>query len=115
MKRWKPVYVRAREFAEKMDEIQRFCEEHGIDCSASMDSFYFEINGQKYRVSDYTVAQSNRGAYDDVHGKKRELYHPEGERDDTVYITASKTRIVDIYEALADGKTLDRRGRVIYG
>ena len=115
MARWRPSRTKAREFAEKMDKIQRFCNEHDIDYSASMDSFYFEINGQKYRVSNHTVAQSNRGAYDEVNGRKRGLYHPEGERDDTVYITASKTRIVDVYEALKEGKVLDRRGRVIDG
>lgn len=115
MARWRPSRSKAREFAQKMDDIERFCDEHGIDCSSSMDSYYFEVGGQKYRVSNHTVAQSNRGAYDELYGKKRCLYHPEGERDDTVYITAGKTRIVEIYEALQEGKVLDRRGRVVNG
>lgn len=111
--KWRPSKTRAREFAQKMDEIDDFCIAHGIEQSASSDSYYFTIGDQKYRVSNHTVAASNRGAYHDVYGQTRELYHPDGERPDTVYITAGKTRIIEIYTALADGKRLDRRGNVI--
>lgn len=47
--KWKPSKSAAREFAAKMQEIETFCRENGIDKSASGDSYYFEINGQKYR------------------------------------------------------------------
>ena len=101
-----------REFAEKMREVDRFCVENNIEMSFSNDSYYFRINGQKYRVSNHTVAASNRGAYDRETGEQiRELYHPDGEEKDTIYITASKTRIIDIYTDLKAGYTLDRRGR----
>jgi hypothetical protein len=101
------------EFAQKMEEIDKFCAENGIEQSLSSDSYYFILNGQKYRVSNHTVAQSNRGAFNDIYGQTRELYHPEGERDDTIYITAGKTRIIEIYNNLKKGKKLDRRGYII--
>ena len=111
---WRPSKSKAREFAQKMREIDDFCAENNIQQSSSGDSYYFEINGQKYRVSNHTVAASNRGAYDELTGtNKRELYHPNGEEDDTIYITASKTRIMDIYNALKNGYKLDRRGNIV--
>ena len=114
--RWKPSRTKAKEFAQKMKEIDDFCNENNIVQSSSSDSYYFEINGQKYRVSNHTVDASNRGAYDELTGSnKRELYHPNGEEDDTIYITAGKTRIMDIYNNLKAGKKLDRRGNVISG
>lgn len=102
---WKPSKTKAKEFAQKMKEIDDFCNENNIVQSSSSDSYYFEINGQKYRVSNHTVDASNRGAYDELTGSnKRELYHPNGEKDDTIYITAGKTRIMDIYNNLKAGK-----------
>lgn len=98
---WKPSKSAAREFAAKMNEIEKFCEENGT------------INGQKYRVSNHTVAASNRGAYNVEGEQVRGLYHPNGEEDDTIYITASKTRLIEIYTALKAGKKLNRRGKVI--
>lgn len=108
--RWKPSKSKAREFAQKMEEISEYCLEHGIGSSRSMDSFYFSIGGQDYRVSNHTIAQSNRNAY--RNGEQiREKYHEDEEREDTVYITASKTRLIEIHQALLAGKKLDRRGR----
>lgn len=111
--RWKPSKSAAREFAAKMNEIEKFCEDNGIDSSLMQDSYYFTIDGQKYRVSNHTVAASNRGAYNYESEQVRGLYHPNGEEDDTIYITASKTRLIDIYTALKAGKKLNRRGKVI--
>ena len=114
--RWKPSRTKAKEFAQKMKEIDDFCNENNIVQSSSSDSYYFEINGQKYRVSNHTVDASNRGAYDELTGSnKRELYHPNGEEDDTIYKKKKKTRIMDIYNNLKAGKKLDRRGNVISG
>lgn len=58
--RWKPSKSAAREFAAKMNEIEKFCEDNGIDSSLMQDSYYFTIDGQKYRVSNHTVAASTR-------------------------------------------------------
>jgi hypothetical protein len=102
-----------REFAEKMREIEDFCRENGISASLSNDSYYFRIEDQSYRVSNHTVATSNRKAFNEFGEQVRDVYHPEGERDDTIYITAGKTRIIEIYNALKEGKKLDRRGNVI--
>lgn len=112
---WKPSKSKRREFAMKMQEIERFCTEHGISQSASGDSYYFTINGERYRVSNHTQAQSDRGMY--RNGEKiRESYHRLSggyEYDRAHEITAGKTRIIEIYNALASGKHVDKRGYVI--
>lgn len=111
--KWKPSRAKAKEYAEKMNEVQAFCDEHGISYSGTMDSYYFTLNGQRYRVSNHTIARSNAKAFrlDEMTGeivKVREQYHnPDG---DIICYTASKTRLPEIYEALVAGKTLDKRG-----
>ncbi len=111
--RYKPSKTKIREYAEKMDRIDDFCSKNNISRSANSDSYYFEINGQKYRVSNHSVESSNRGAYEEgTHEQIRELYHPEGREKDTIYIHAGKTRIMEIYENLKAGKELDGRGNV---
>lgn len=111
--RYKPSKTKIREYAEKMDRIDDFCRENNISKSANSDSYYFEINGQKYRVSNHSVESSNRGAYEEgTHEQIRELYHPEGREKDTIYIHAGKTRIMEIYENLKAGKELNGRGNV---
>lgn len=111
--RYKPSKTKIREYAEKMDRIDDFCSKNNISRSANSDSYYFELNGQKYRVSNHSVESSNRGAYEEgTHEQIRELYHPEGREKDTIYIHAGKTRIMEIYENLKAGKGLDGRGNV---
>lgn len=111
--RYKPSKTKIREYAEKMDRIDDFCNKNNISRSANSDSYYFQINGQKYRVSNHSVESSNRGAYEEgTHEQIRELYHPEGREKDTIYIHAGKTRIMEIYENLKAGKELDGRGNV---
>ena len=112
--KWKPSKTAAREFARKMDEIADFCESHGIHQSARGDSYYFMIGGVEYRVSNHSIEASNRHAYDEETGEQiRELYHEGGRRDDVVYIHASKTRIIEIYNDLLNGYKLDGRGNRI--
>ena len=108
-RRWKPSKTKAREFVQKMEEIRDFCNENGIDYSASMDSYYFMVNGKKYRVSNHTIETSNSGAY--VDGiQVRDKYHDDIRANDTIYIHAGKTRIIDIYNDLKDGYLLDGKG-----
>lgn len=104
-RKWKPSKTAAREFSQKMNEIDKFCKDNNISQSLSSDSYYFTINGQEYRVSNHSVEASNRNS----HGK----YHSDGRKDDVIYIHASKTRIMDIYNALKDGKQLDGRGNIV--
>lgn len=111
--KWKPSKTAKKEFAQKMDEIDKFCKENGITKSSNSDSYYFNIDGQDYRVSNHTVAASNKGAYDKYGNTIRDKYHPFGELEDTIYITASKTRLIDIYNDLKNGYKLDRRGNRI--
>ena len=111
--RWKPSKTARAEFGEKMREISAFCAAHDIIQSKSGDSYYFELSGIEYRVSNHTVTASNRGAYDADGVQVRDLYHPDGEKPEAVYITAGKLRIMDIYNDLAAGKKLDRRGNRI--
>ena len=110
MRRWKPSKTKAKQFAETMKEIELFCEENGIDKSVSSDSYYFTLNGIYYRVSNHTIELSNSKAYNYYGEQVRELYHPFGRDKDTVYITASKTRIIQIYNDLKAGYELDKRG-----
>ena len=93
-----------------MREIDEFCREYGISCSSTKDSYYFSINGQKYRVSNHTVEASNRSAYNWLGEQVRDKYHDDGRDDNTIYITASKTRIIEIYNDLLNGYKLDGRG-----
>lgn len=106
---WKPSKTKAREFAQKMEEIREFCNENGIDYSSNMDSYYFMLDGKKYRVSNHTIEASNSGAYIDGI-QVRDKYHYDTRADDTIYIHASKTRIIDIYNDLKDGYSLDGKG-----
>lgn len=111
--RWKPSKSKVREFAQKMDEIDEFCRAHGISQSSRSDSYYFEIKDQKYRVSNHTIEASNAAAFDENGEQVRELYHEEGRQEDTIYIHASKTRLIEIYNDLAAGYKLDGNGRRI--
>ena len=110
--KWKPSKAAAAEFSAKMAEIETFCHDHDIRKSLSSDSYYFVLGGKMYRVSNHTVAASNRGAFDEDGNQIRELYHEAGE-DGMICITAGKTRIIDIYNDLAAGYDLDRRGNRI--
>ena len=111
--KWRPSKTAAREFAKQMQEIDDFCAENGIQQSATGNSYYFIINGQHYRVSNHSVEASNRAAYKDGE-QVRALYHEGGRESDTVYIHASKTRIIDIYNNLKAGYKLDGRGYRIF-
>ena len=114
---WKPSKTAIREYAERMEDIESFCIENGITRSSSCDSYYFTLNGKSYRVSNHTIEASNRGAYrDNGLGERvqvREEYHLNGRDSDTIYITASKTRLIEIYNNLKQGKHLNARGYVI--
>jgi uncharacterized protein YaiL (DUF2058 family) len=110
MARYKVSKTRAREYAAQMAEIDQYCKDNGINQSRSSDSYYFTVSGQKYRISNHTVEQSNRKAFHEDYGQVRDLYH-DGRESDTIYITASKTRIIEIHKDLVAGKKLDKRGR----
>ena len=96
--KWKPSKAAKRDFAEKMKEIEVFCEKNNISQSSRGDSYYFTINGINYRVSNHSVESSPK-------------WHC-GRRDDTVYIHASKTRIIEIYNNLRKGLKLDGKGNI---
>ena len=110
-KSWKPSKTAQKEFAEKMMEIEAFCAKNGIQSSLSGDSYYFAVNGKNYRVSNHSVEASNQVAFDETTGEqRRELYHQPGREADTVYIHASKKRIIEIYNDIMAGYKLDGRG-----
>ena len=109
-RKWKPSKSVAREFANQMKEIDTFCDENNISASRTKDSYYFDINGQKYRVSNHSIEASNAKAYVEGFGYVRQKYHEDEREDDVIYIHASKTRIVEIYNDLKAGYELDGRG-----
>ena len=112
-RKWKPSRAAAREYAQTMNELQAFCNANMIRYSASMDSYYFSVGDQKYRVSNHSVEASNAGAYNWMGEQVREKYHEGGREASVVYIHAGKTRIRDIYEDLKAGYKLDGRGNRI--
>lgn len=97
--KWKPSKSAKADFSRKMSEIEQFCEEHNIHTSLSSDSYYFTLNGINYRVSNHSPESSP--------------YH-RTRRGDTVYIHASKTRIIDIYNDLFQGYTLNGFGQRLF-
>ena len=113
MYKWRPSKSKAREFAKQMDDINDFCADNGIQKSLSSDSYYFCLDGIAYRVSNHSIEASNRAAFDDFGQQIREKYHDNGRDPETVYIHASKTRIIEIYNNLKSGKKLDGRGNVV--
>lgn len=112
MRKWKPSKKSVAEFKNQMNKIDTFCAENGITQSASSDSYYFALNGIEYRVSNHSVEASNRGAYNAFGEQVREKYHNDTRSPEMVYIHASKTRIIEIYNNLKDGKILDGRGNI---
>lgn len=114
MYKWQPSKTAKKAFAVKMAEIESFCCENGIEQSRSGDSYYFQLNGQHYRVSNHSVEASNAASTDELTGeKKRDVYHPNGRESNVFYIHAGKTRIIEIYTAIKSGMTVDYRGYVI--
>jgi len=110
--KYKVSKTKAREFAQQMEEIEDFCRVNGISHSLSFDSYYFTVGGTKYRVSNHTLQASDRGMRDSLTGEKlRDSYH--NHDDNLVCFTAGKTRIIEIYNAIKAGKSLDKRGNVI--
>lgn len=99
-------YDKKRGFSANMERIDRFCRNNGIKRSACSESYYFSIDGQKYRVSNHTIEESNAKAYSSTGEQVRKLYHPDGELDDVIYIKAGKNKIIDIYKSIRAGKNL---------
>lgn len=109
-RKWAPSKQARKEFAQKMDEIDQFCIDNHISNSSTNDSYYFTLNDKHYRVSNHSVEASNKSAYNDLGMKVHEVYHPEGREENTIYIHAGKTRIIQIYNDLKAGYELDGRG-----
>lgn len=97
-----------REFAEKMDTVQSYCDNNSISYSSSMDSFYFSFNGLKYRISNHTIAKSNAGAFDEYGNQIREKYH--NSDNEMICIFAGKTRLIEIHQKIINGIKIDKRG-----
>lgn len=110
--KWRPSQSAKREFAKKMSEIDKFCSEKGISNSSSNDSYYFYLNGKHYRVSNHSIEASNRHAFNWMGEQVRECYHNSKRDDETIYIHASKTRIIEIYNLLEQGYELDGKGHI---
>lgn len=105
------VYMSEAEKTRKLAEIREFCDAHNIRYSRNQDSYYFTINGVRYRVSNHTVEASNKADYRRDGSQRRALYHPDGREKGVVYIHASHFRIPQIYMDLRMGRKLDGRGR----
>ena len=109
---YRPSKKKIREFIEKMNEIDQFCCDNGIRRSKNSDSYYFVLNDKRYRLSNHTIQASNRGAFDEFGNQIRPKYHDAESEADEIQITASKTRLIEIYNNLKAGLPLDKRGYV---
>ena len=112
MSKWRPSNTAKRKFAQEMKEIEEFCADHGITQSRNGDSYYFTIDGVSYRVSNHSVEASDSKAYNFMGEQVREKYHG-GRSEDVIYIHASKTRIIEIYNNLSKGHKLNGKGKII--
>lgn len=110
--KWKPSKNQAKEFAQQMQTIDAFCIVNVISKSSSNDSYYFSINGKNYRISNHSIEASNSKALNCFGEQLRDKYHDDERDADTIYIHASKTRLIEIYNNLKNGKELDGRGFV---
>lgn len=83
-------------------DLNEFCRQNGIRRSKSGDSFYFEIRGKLYRVSNHTQQYSNECSWS-LNGKRlRHNYHPKG-GDGEVTIIAPRSQLKQIYRKLNTG------------
>ena len=98
--RFKKRFSRSQinDFKEQMEKIEKFCQVNKIDKSRSSDSYYFTLNDINYRVSNHSVNSST---------------HHNGKEANTIYIHASKVRIIEIYNNLKKGLKLNGRGQII--
>ena len=113
MNKWKPSKLGAAEYGDAMKAIEQFCVAHNISASKSSDSYYFTVNDINYRVSNHSIEASDRGMDNQfTEGYGRESYHPDG-RADIVCIHAGKTRIIEIYNAIATGSKVNGRGNIL--
>lgn len=106
-RRWKPSKTAAREFAEKMKEIDIYCAEHGISRSLSSDSYYFTHNGIDYRISNHSVERSIDSYGTHYHGDSEEY------RKTTFCIHAGKTRLIEIHKMIVSGIKVDHHGNAL--
>ena len=81
-----------REYAKKIDNLYRFCDNNHIDIIHNGNTFLFAIDGKKYVISN------------SIGRKEKEK--------GLIYIRASKLRVKDIYMALKSGFNLDGYGRI---
>ena len=80
-------------------ELTEFCERNGIRRSKYGDSFYFTLQGKRYRISNHSTEISNSWSRN-LNGKQiRRPYH--SRRDNTVSIIAPRSRVKAIYEELS--------------
>jgi len=109
--------------AKEERSLNRFCLANGIKRSKKGVSFYFEIDGKKYRVSDHTIEESKQGqllkAQMGTVLTGRDIvpnyYHNEEKDEGVIQIDAPKNRLIQIYKDIQSGYQVDREGkRVIY-
>jgi hypothetical protein len=115
MYKYKPSKKDREEYKNTMILIDKFLINHpDISSSRSGDSFYFSApDGKKVRVSNHTIEASNGRAVNDSGEQLRDKYHEDGRDNDTIYIHAGKTRIIEIYTAIMAGKKINGKGNVI--
>lgn len=81
------------------DELNKYCLENHI--KRVKDEFYFELNGQKYRISRYSVTVSNSSSIPS--------FVSERAKNPTVYIKGKRSEVKQIYESIKDGSYFKKK------
>ena len=101
---------------ERIKQIEEFCKEHNITHNSNYDSFYFEIKGQQYRISNHSIDDS---VHRDKKTNKLVNHHIDGNeiKNSHEYCSqvkcyyAFQSRLEYIYNDIVKGYQLDNNGR----
>lgn len=91
-------------------EIIKFCLENNVEYSTPLFSFYFEIDGKKYLVSEKRVSTNLTQQFDERGNPTVAFWHSLSNILNSTKIIARKGRLIDIYQDLKNGYELDMNG-----
>lgn len=110
IKSGKKLDDKGREVRYTDKEIKKFCIENNIEYSTPLFSFYFEMGGENYMVSEQRINTNIKKQFDE-NGKPTVMFwHSLSHILNSTKIIARKGRLIDIYQDLKNGYELDMNG-----
>lgn len=85
---------------EENDLLIQFCKDNNIK-NIRMEEFFFELNGKSYRISRFRPSRLTTG--ENTHPLPWEV---SANKCDIVFIKARRSQVMDIYNALKEGRDL---------